>query len=78
MALAISQAENGTRACDRIHVNSDKSIDIGPFQINSIHAKKGNLYNCLDNIRVAHAIYQKQGWSPWVVYQTKAYLKFLN
>lgn len=78
MALAISQAENGTRACDRVHLNKDGSKDIGVFQINTVHTPKGNLYDCKDNIKVAYAIYLKQGWSPWVAYKNGSYKKFLN
>jgi hypothetical protein len=76
MALAISWAENGTRACNRTHINKDKSIDVGVFQLNSVHSPKGNLYDCLENIRIAKAIFKRQGWSPWIVYQTKAYIKY--
>lgn len=77
MALAISQAENGTRRCDRTHQNNDGSFDTGIFQINSVHAKKGNLRDCTDNIKVAYQIYKASGWNPWVVYQTGAYKKYL-
>jgi len=78
MALAISQAENGTRACNRVHINNDKSKDIGVFQLNTIHSRKGNLYDCTENIKIALRIYKASGWNPWVVYQTGAYKKFLN
>lgn len=81
MALAISHAENGTRQCDRFHVNNDKSIDVGIFQINSVHMVKGytlkDLSDCKKNIEIAHNLYLQQGWTPWTVYQNKSYLKFL-
>lgn len=76
-ALAIATAENGTHACDRVHVNKDGSKDIGIFQVNTVHAKKGNLYDCRENIRVAYQIYKQSGWGAWVAYQNKSYLKFL-
>jgi hypothetical protein len=79
MALAISQAENGTRQCDRkSKPNKNGTFDTGIFQINSIHSAKGNLVDCTDNIKVAYQIYKTSGWYPWVVYNTGAYKKFLN
>ena len=78
MALAISQAENGRRTCDRVHVNTDGSKDVGIFQLNSVHSGKGNIYDCIENIKIAKRIFDRQGWEPWVVYQTGAYKKFLN
>ena len=79
MALAISQAENGTRECDRQSGrNKNGTIDIGVFQINEIHRAKGNLWDCTDNIRVAYQIFQRSGWNPWTVYKTKAYKKYLT
>lgn len=81
MALAISHAENGTRQCDRFHVNNDKSIDAGVFQINSIHMTKGytlkDLTDCKKNIEIAKQLYDKQGWTPWTTFKNKSYLKFL-
>jgi hypothetical protein len=82
MALAVSQAENGTRQCDRFGVNTDKSIDVGVFQINSIHLKKGytlaDLLNCHKNVDIAYDIFKAQNWSPWVAYLNQSYKRFLN
>lgn len=82
MALAISQAENGTRQCDRVNINKDKSLDIGIFQINTVHLKKGwklpELTDCYTNVDKAYEIYKAQGWTPWVTYQTQAYKRFLQ
>lgn len=79
MALAISQAENGTRKCDReSKPNKNGTIDIGIFQINEIHSSKGNLYGCTDNILVALQIYKASGWSAWTVYKSGAYLRYLT
>lgn len=77
-ALAVATAENGTHACDRTHKNNNGTTDIGIFQINSIHAHKGNLYDCRDNVRVAYQIFKASGFSPWVAYQNGSYKKFLN
>ncbi len=84
MALAISQAENGTRRCDRDNkgTNKDGSTDIGVFQINAhAHRNKATpeqLRDCLTNILVAKQIFDRQGWSPWVVYKTGAYKRYLT
>lgn len=79
MALAISQAENGTRQCDRIGVTGD----IGVFQIApQFHYNKvddiNDLKDCLTNIKVAKQIYDASGWYAWSVYKNKLYLKFYN
>ena len=81
-ALAVSQAENGTRQCDReSKPNRNGSVDYGIFQINSIHLRKGwtveELKDCKKNIEYAYTIYKAQGWKPWSAYTNKSYLKFL-
>lgn len=82
MALAVSHAENGTRQCDRVNVNNNKSIDVGLFQLNSIHFKKGytlkDFADCEKNIKIAYEIYKRQGWQPWVAYTSGAYKKFIK
>lgn len=82
MALAISQAENGTRACDRTNWNTNRTTDYGVFMINSVHLNKGwklaDLIDCHRNIDYAYQIYQAQGWTPWVVYNTGAYKQYLK
>lgn len=76
MALAISQAENGTRQCNRIHVNKNGTLDYGVFQVNSIHGST-ELLDCRKNIEVAYQIFKKSGWSPWVTFKNGAYKKYL-
>lgn len=82
MALAVSQAENGTRQCDRFGVNTNKTIDAGIFQINTVHLKKGwklaDLLDCKKNVDYAYEIYKAQGFQPWVAYTTGAYKRFIN
>lgn len=82
MALAISQAENGSRLCNRVSKpNRDGSIDIGIFQVNNkAHAKKATenqLKDCITNIKVAKQIFDASGWSPWSVYKSGLYKKYL-
>jgi hypothetical protein len=81
MALAVSQAENGTRECDRRGgLNSNGTYDWGVFQLNEIHLKKGytlhDFKDCLTNIRIAKAIYDRQGWLPWSAYKNNSWRKY--
>lgn len=81
-ALAVSKAENGTRQCDRYGINKNNTIDFGVFQINTVHLKKGwklsELIDCHKNVDYAYEIFKAQGFKPWVAYNNKSYLKFLN
>lgn len=82
MAIAVSRAENGTRQCDRININNNKTLDIGIFQLNSIHFSKKYTLNdfsdCTKNIEIAYSIFKEQGWTPWVAYQNGSYKQFLT
>lgn len=83
MALAISQAENGTRQCDRVSKpNSNGTRDFGIFQLNEIHLKKGyterDFKDCLTNIKIAKAMFDRQGWTPWSTLHNGAYKRFLR
>lgn len=78
-AVAVSWAENGTRVCDRVGVNKDKSWDIGVFQINSVHLKRfklEQLVGCESNVDVAVQIYSEQKWNPWVAYNNGNWKKY--
>lgn len=79
MALAISQAENGTRQCDRVGVTKDIGIfQIAPqFHYNKVQSIE-DLKDCLINIKVAKQIYDASGWNAWSVYKNKSYLKFYD
>lgn len=76
IALAVAKAESGLR-CEAYHFNNNGTIDHSIFQLNSVHKKRGNLENCKENIKIAYEIFKEQGWTPWVVYNTKSYLKYL-
>lgn len=79
MALAISYAEDGNRACDRINVNSNKTIDVGLFQLNSVHGYPiTSMIDCRTNVDLAYSLFKTQGWNPWVTYHTQAYKKYLS
>lgn len=81
-ALAVSSAENGTRQPDRFNINTNGTIDVGLFQINSIHFKKEgcSLKEIVDpykNVDCAYKIWQSSGWSAWVAFNNKNYLSKL-
>jgi cell wall-associated NlpC family hydrolase len=88
-AVAISLAEDPRSDPQARHVNSDKSIDIGLWQINSIHWGNGgigsenDLVNPQANANAAFKIFSDararglNGWQPWSTYPT-AYTKYMD
>lgn len=81
MALAVSQAENGSRQCDYVNKNKNRTVDVGLFQINTLHFDKYSqrqLVDCGTNLNAAWELYQDQGWNPWVAYLNGSYKKFLR
>lgn len=73
-ALAIAKSESGVRE-DAWNVNTNGSIDVGIYQINSVHFKKEGcslkeLVDQYKNVDCAYKIYEASGWSPWVVFKT--------
>lgn len=89
-ALAVARAENGTMVCDRVNVNSNFTIDVGVFQINTVHFKRWpltDLIDCYKNVDAAYVIWDradgiegdgKGNFSPWVAYWSGSYERFLN
>lgn len=81
-AKAICTAESGLRNVTG-RVNSNGTRDHGVCQINDIHKGKvggdiSKLYDPETNIRIAGAIFKaSKGFSPWTVYKTGAYRKYL-
>jgi len=84
MALAVSQAENGTRVCDRAgSVNRNGTRDWGVFQINEIHFNKDftleDAKDCRKNIEKAFQIFKSWGsWKPWSAFNNGSFKKFLR
>lgn len=66
-ALKIAKCESGLRA-DAWNENTNGSVDVGVFQINSVHGIRAKwLLNDEVNIRVAKQIFDEQGgWHAWV------------
>lgn len=80
IALGVVQAESGFNE-QNYHANSDGSIDIGLFQINSIHFKQAgcSLKEVVDpykNTDCAYNIYLAAGkkWGDWVTFNNGNYL----
>jgi len=76
-ALAIAKAESGLKE-DAININTNDTIDIGIFQINSVHFKKDecqlkDIVIAEKNVDCAYMIFEAQGWTPWVAYQNGAF-----
>lgn len=78
-ALAVAKAESGMR-CDAYNANTNGSVDLSVFQLNTIHLAKGgewtlaNMANCRKNVDLAYEVWQAQGWSPWVAYRNGSWL----
>lgn len=66
-AFAILSCENGKLDPYAINIyNSDGSIDVGIFQINSIHGYSVEyLQDWKNNIDMAYGIFERDGWSAW-------------
>ena len=77
-ALAVASAESGLRE-QAVHINNNNTIDVGIFQINSIHFKQEgcSLKEIIDqykNVDCAYGIWKVQGWNPWVAFINGNYL----
>jgi len=77
-SLAIAKSESNLKE-EAIHINSNGTIDLGVFQINSIHFDKPGcslqeLVFAKKNIDCAYNIWKAQGWSPWVVWRNKSFI----
>lgn len=69
-AVAVSFAENSSHAIDAVHHNSDGSIDVGLWQINSVHGySQADMEIPAQNAAAAYAISNGgKNWTPWVTY----------
>ena len=78
IAVAIAKAESGLRA-DAVNVNNNNSVDVGCWQVNSIHFSKGvSMETLLDCKKATDWVYDNlylyQGFNPWVAFKTGSYL----
>lgn len=61
--IAIARCESGFRSGAK-NYNTNKTWDLGIFQINSVHITE-EMLNPTANISYAYTIYLKQGTNPW-------------
>lgn len=79
-AVALMWAESG-RWTQAWHVNPNKSIDRGLFQVNSIHdsqIKPEDTMKPLPNAQYAYKLWTGAGWRPWMAYGGPRYLAYLS
>ena len=81
IAIALARAESGLRE-EAIGFNVG-SVDIGVFQINSVHFKKEGcslkeVSTMKGNIDCAYKIYQASGWNPWVAFKNGNFTNFVK
>lgn len=78
IALAIARAESGLRE-DAINAyNTNGTVDVGIFQINSVHFSKEacslkEVATMKGNVDCAYELYKASGWTPWVVFNNGAF-----
>lgn len=82
IAIAIARAESGMRE-DAWNINSNRTLDLGIFQINSVHWEKEGcspkeLFDARKNVDCAYKIYKSSGWGAWTVAKNGAFVKFLQ
>lgn len=81
---AISQAEN--RTCNPLHHNLTMSENhgvcvgsYGVMQVGCLHYEENeNRDDLATNIRVAHRVWLKQGYTAWTMYKNGTYREFLK
>jgi len=70
IAMNIAKNESGYRT-DAINLNTNKTADIGVFQINDVHSKRISREDRMDyikNIKFAYTLRKEQGnWNAWSV-----------
>jgi len=69
----LRKCENPNFSKTHINTNSNGTSDYSPMQINDIHAKRfGNGFKTdwKENVRVAKAIFDEQGFAPWACSRT--------
>lgn len=61
----VAFCESSHRA-DAVNRNRNGSVDVGLFQINSIHGQSTeDMRDPVKNAEFAHELYEAQGWRPW-------------
>jgi hypothetical protein len=67
IGVAIADCESGLRADAVNRHNTDRSIDVGLFEVNSVHGwSEQQMLSPVANAGYAYAIYRQQGTTPWL------------
>jgi len=75
--LAIAKAESALNSFATNTDNSDGSVDVGIFQINSIHKYSGDLTDVDYNLQCAREVFNREGVGAWNAYNNGKYKDFL-
>jgi len=83
LAISIARAESGLKEQAFNAYNSNNTLDVGIFQVNSVHFNKPGcslkeLVDAKKNIDCAYTIYQSSGWNAWSVYKSGAFKEVLE
>jgi hypothetical protein len=78
LAISIARAESGMNELAFNAYNTNNTLDIGIFQVNSVHFNKEgcslkDLVDAKKNIDCAYEIYKDSGWNAWSVYKSGAF-----
>lgn len=81
LALAVAKSESGMRE-DAIGINTNGTVDIGIFQINSIHYKQEGcslkeIVTVKGNVDCAYKIWQASGWQAWSAFKNGNFISKL-
>jgi Lysozyme like domain len=77
-AVAVSQAENVSGSTTAQNHNSNGSVDVGLWQINSSNANPSAMTDPLANAQEAFRLSSSgRGWNNWTNFRNKKYLLFL-
>ena len=74
LAVLIAKCESGLNPNAINDRNTNKTIDRGIMQINSVHDTTGyDLFDVQDNLAFARKLYDESKWLPWVCWTKKLY-----
>lgn len=88
IALAVAKAEglaydeSGAVIPDLFNINTNGSMDLGIFQINSVHYKKpqchlADMVDPIKNVDCAYSIYEGSGWGAWSSFNNQSFNRYL-
>lgn len=82
-AIAVAYGEGLNHPADGFNINTNNTIDVGIFRINSIHFSKegcsmAEVITIQGNIDCAYKIWESSGWNAWVAYNNGSYQRHLG